>query len=119
MHLLLAGLLILEGIGTALRVAALLPTLGAYDTLAHVLIFSRGLTGALALTSGWWILGRRASAPILASAALVVSATLTTLEAGFLLAPTSVSYDSWRWPYVAASWIYAAAWILWMRRRTD
>jgi hypothetical protein len=117
LHVLLAGLLVLDGLGTALRVAARLPTLGVYDPLARALILIRAMAGALALTSGWWLLGRRPAAPAMAGSALVLSAILTTLESGFLLAPASVPFDSWRWPYVVVSWIYAMAWMAWLRGR--
>jgi hypothetical protein len=109
----MSALLIVEALWTVLRIASLLPTMAAYDPIAVALIAARALVGAVQLFSGWSLPSRRPQAAALATAALLASALLHTLEAGAQLAP-SVIFHFWRWQILAAYWLYAstAAWYL-------
>ena len=115
MRFLLAAFLIVESIFNALYVAGLLRVLSIYDVVAIVLIFARGMTGALQFTGGWTLVTGRPAGAALARLALIVAAVLTTLDVGFNLAPTSV-YPWWRWQVAIGYWVYAVAGILLIRR---
>src|SRR4051812_1723816 len=107
----LGPLLIAEALLTSFWIARHLPGLFARDTITVVIIAIRAMAAALALMSGMWLIERRPIARSAARVALVASATLTTLELGCRLAPSNVD-PAWRWPLVAASWMYAGAWLI-------
>ena len=104
--ILLALLLIVEGVSTGLWIAKLVPRLSTYDTLAIALMVVRGLVGAMQLAGGVFLMGRRPAAVTLSQWALIASATLTTFEIGERIAPTSL-VPGLRWPLVGAYWVYA------------
>lgn len=113
MRLVLAGLLILESLVTAMRVADLLAALPGHDAVAVALILARGLCGAIQFTGGWLLTTRRPAASVIAGWALILTAALTTLDVGLQLAPSSI-YPWWRWQVVCGYWVYAlvANWYL-------
>ena len=115
MRFVLAAFLILESIFNALYVAGLLRALAIYDAVAILLIFARGMTGALQFTGGWTLMTRRPGAAVLARLALIAAAIVTTLDVGFNLAPTSV-YPWWRWQVTIGYWIYALIGVYLTRR---
>ena len=79
---------------------------GGYDPVAKLLIVARGFVGALQFAGGWTLAARRPAGHVLARAALLVAAVITTLDVGFDLAPMDV-YPWWRWQVAGAYWIYA------------
>jgi hypothetical protein len=48
---------------------------------------------------------------------LLVSAVLLTIETGWRLTPTDLD-PTWRWPLVAAYWVYALGAVYALRRAT-
>lgn len=117
-RLVLSGLLILEGLYTAVWIAGLIPTLVAYDALTLTVIAARGAVGGLEFVAGWWLGSRRPGAGALATWTLLASAALLTVELGARLAPSDLD-PAFRWPFVAGYWVYtllAAAW-LWQAGR--
>ena len=90
--------------------------IGGYDPVAKLLIVARGLVGALQFAGGWTLMARRPAGSVLARAALVAAAIVTTLDVGFDLAPMDV-YPWWRWQVTAAYWLYAAVAFLLVTKR--
>ena len=117
MQRLLGILLIVEAAWRVPGIAGIVYTMATYDLVADVLIAARVVVTALQLTAGSLLLRRRPPAVPLALAALVSSAALLTLEAGFRLAPSGV-YSFWRWQVVAAYAVYALVGVLILRRGT-
>ena len=113
----LGPLLIVEALMTSLWIARHISGMTSRDTITIVLFVIRAITGAFAVVSGVWLIERRPIARPIARAVLLASAMLTTLELGFRLAPSSLD-PAWRWPVVVASWIYAAVWLIVLRRST-
>jgi len=103
---LIALLLIVEGLSTGLWVARVVTAEGAFGPTATVLMVLRGLVGAVQLTGGVFLLAGRRASMRLSQFALIASALLTTLEIGLRLTPNNL-VPSLRWPLVAAYWIYA------------
>jgi hypothetical protein len=113
--ILIALLLVVEGLSTGLWIARLVPRLSGFDAFVVVLMVMRGLVGAMQLTGGVFLLGRRAAAVTLSRWALIASAILTTLEIGERLAPSGL-VPSLRWPLVGAYWIYALGAVAYLGR---
>ena len=114
----LGPLLMIEALVTSVWIARHLSGLMARDGVTIAVVAARALVGALALVSGMWLIERRPIAVATARLTLVASAVLTTLELGWRLAPSNLD-PAWRWPVVAASWIYALAWLIVLRRSTS
>jgi hypothetical protein len=114
---LLASCLIAESMFGALRVAGLVPRLGAYDAVAVALILARALIGPLQFVSGWLLATRRPQGFALAPWAFVTSAALTPFDVGMGLAPTDI-YPWLRWQVTLAYLIYAIGAAAIVRRRT-
>lgn len=112
----IAFLLLFESAFNALHVAGLLAVIGGYDPVAKLLIVTRGLVGALQFAGGWTLMARRPAGSVLARAALVAAAIVTTLDVGFDLAPMDV-YPWWRWQVTAAYWAYAIVAFLFVAKR--
>jgi hypothetical protein len=112
---LIALLLVVEGLSTGLWIARLVPRLSAFDALVVALMVARGLVGAMQLTGGVFLMGRRPAAVPLSQWALIASAALTTLEIGARMAPANV-VPGFRWPLVGAYWVYAIGAVLYLRR---
>ncbi len=110
---LIGFLLVAEGVSTVVWLTQLLPTLSWRTGSSVALVVVRAIAGAMQVTSGWWLSTHRPAAVALARAALMLSAVLTTLELGARLAPSNLD-PTFRWPLVAAYWMYAlaAAWFL-------
>lgn len=104
--ILIALLLIVEGLSTGLWIARVVPMLSVLGALVIGLMLARGLIGAMQLAGGVFLLGRRPAAVTLSQWALIGSATLTTFEIGERLVPTNL-VPSLRWPLVGAYWVYA------------
>ena len=111
----IAFLLIAEAVWTLTRVAALVYTIAAYGPVTVVLIAARGVVAAMQATGGALLLQRQPAAAAIARAALVASAVLRTLEAGFQLAPSGFP-AFWRREVVTVYWIYALASVWWLSR---
>lgn len=113
MRVLPALALLIEGALTVMWVTGLLSTLAVYRGPTLALIALRGLTGALQLTSGWWLLAGRLSAPALATVSVIASAVLTVVEVGFRQSPSNLD-PTFRWPFVAVYGAYGAlmVWLL-------
>jgi len=103
---LLATCLIAESMFGALRVAGLVPRLGAYDAVAVALILARAVLGPLQFVSGWLLATRRPQGFALAPWAFLTSAAITPFDVGLGLAPTDV-YAWLRWQVTAAYVVYA------------
>jgi hypothetical protein len=112
---LIALLLIAEAAWTLSRVAGLVYTIAAYDPIAILLIAARAIVAAMQASGGALVLQRRPPAAAIARTALLASAMLRTLEAGFRLAPSGVP-SFWRWEIVTAYWMYALAGAWWLSR---
>jgi hypothetical protein len=104
-QVIVGGLLLVDGAGSGLWLAGLVPHLGTYDGVRLALLAARGLVAAVELSAGVSLLSRRAAGPALATAALLLSAALTVFETGFRIAPTGLD-PSVRWYYV---FLYALA----------
>jgi hypothetical protein len=109
----LAGLLILEAVQSALWMAPLLPSLGVRDRTTVVLVAVRAVVSALELVAGFQLRVNRLSARPLARAALIVSAALMPLEIGWRQVPTNLD-PTYRWWVVSAYLVYAAAASWWL-----
>ena len=114
---LISLLLLIESAFNALHVAGLLNVIGGYDPVARLLIVARGLVGALQFAGGWTLAARRPAGSVLARAALLGAAAMTTLDIGFDLAPMDV-YPWWRWQVVSVYWVYAMIATLYLRKRS-
>jgi hypothetical protein len=101
-----AVLLSIEGLGSGVWVAGLLPSLPGRNAIAVVLVLARGLVGAMQFAGGWMLLTRRLPASSFAQAAFIASAVLATLESGFRLAPTNLE-PTYRWIWVGVYCVYA------------
>ena len=110
-----AALLILDGLGAAVRLTSLLPTLVVYGPLTLTLLAARALVAALQFTSGWMLWDDRPPARPIAIAALAASALLKIPEIGLRLAPTNID-PTFKWWAVAAYAVYAAAIAAWIER---
>jgi hypothetical protein len=110
-----ALLLIAEGVWTLMWLTQLLSSLGWRDKSSVALILARGVVGAMQLTTGWGLAGKRPSALALARWVLLVSAVLFTVEIGWRLTPTDLD-PTYRWPLVVAYWVYALVAFLFVRR---
>jgi hypothetical protein len=113
-----AVLLIVEGLLAGVRVVTEGPTLVVvYPWTVIGLAVVRAGVSVAQFASGWMLWDRSAVGPALGRLALLASAGLLTIELGFGAAPTSV-FPSYRWPAVAAYWVYALAgtWVLGPRR---
>jgi hypothetical protein len=113
---LIGAILILEAAIAGLATLQAIPALAGYDAIAVVLILARAAIGALQLIGGVQLLERRESGPRLATAALTLSAIVTTMVVGFRWAPSDVYYW-YRWQFVAGYWIYAGAAVWYLRRQ--
>ena len=113
--MLLALPLILEAVWTLPRLAAIVYTIAAYDPIAIALIAVRAFVSAMQVSAAMLLMQRRPQGAPIARAALIASAVLWTLEAGFNLAPSGVS-PFWRWHIVTAYWLYAIAAAWWTTR---
>jgi hypothetical protein len=106
--LLIAFLLVVEGLTTGWWLARILPSLQGYDRAALILVAARAVIGGMQLAGGFFLVSRRLAAATLARVALLASAMLTTFEIGARMAPTDLD-PTFRWPLVIAYWIYALA----------
>src|SRR5438552_3312803 len=112
-----SGLLILEAVESALWVARLLPSLGVRDRTTVALVCVRAAISSVELVSGVLLRLGRISAPVLARAALLASASLMPFEVGFRLVPTNLD-PTYRWWIVAAYAVYAGRAIWYLRQQS-
>ena len=110
----LAGLLILEAIQSALWIARLLPSLGVRDRTTVVLVGLRAVVSAVELVAGLQLRLNRMTGRPLARAALLASTALMTIEIGWRQVPTNLD-PTYRWWIVGAYVVYAAAAYWWLR----
>ena len=111
----LGVLLVVDGLATALGVARVFSA-GVYvDAAGGLLVAARVVAGALDLAAGGLVIRSRPPGAALAMLALVVSAALTTAEAGLGRAFSALEPAA-RWSVVAGAWIYALGWIWYLRR---
>jgi hypothetical protein len=111
-----AGLLILEAVQSALWIARLLPSLGVRDRTTVVLVCCRAAISALQLVAGVQLRRDRMSVSSLARVALLSSVALVPFEVGWRLVPTNLD-PTYRWWVVAAYLAYAGAAWSWLGRR--
>jgi hypothetical protein len=110
-----ALLLLLEGFWTALWIAGLLPSLAGHSSRVVTVITLRATVGVAQIMAARFLLAGRAGGRAIAQVALIGSAALLTIELGARMSPSNLD-PSWRWPVVAAYWIYAAALSVRLRR---
>lgn len=103
----LALALLLEGLGTLLRVAGLVPAAAAYDFATLAIVAVRVLVATVQLAAARLLAYTAPPAVVLARTAFIASPVLLVLEIGFRLAPTSIP-PWWRWHVVAGYALYAA-----------
>ena len=103
---LFAGLLLLEGLSTALRTTTRLPVLMVYPPLTIAFMATRFLVAVQQFSAGWIVMGGRPPGPLIARWALLESAVLVTFELGFGFAPTNL-FPAYRWWAVGWYWAYA------------
>jgi hypothetical protein len=108
---LIAVLLTLEGLSSALRAVIRLPALMVYPPLTISFLAARFIVAVQQFGAGWMVIGGRPPGPSFARVALAQSAVLVTFELGFGLAPTSL-FPAYRWWAVGVYWIYALIGIL-------
>jgi len=108
-----AVMLMLEGFSSGMRLLQFIPVFVVYSWFTVTLLLVRGGVGVLQFAGGWSLLQKAPVGPRLGRTALVVSAVLTMFEIGFRMTPTSL-FPSYRWPFVAAYWLYAlvGVWVL-------
>jgi hypothetical protein len=118
LRVVIAILLIGEGLLTGTWIAGRLPALAAYPLVVIGLVLVRGLVGAWQFAGGYLLLLRRGhpAGAVLAAWSLIASAALLTIELGAQLSPSSL-FPSYRWPVLGAYWAYAIAAWWWIRRR--
>jgi hypothetical protein len=107
MRLVLAVLLLGEAALTAVWLAGRMPMLPVYDSLVLTMVGLRTAVATVQSTAGLMWVRRLPPAPLFTRWALLASAALLTLELGAGLSPTSM-FPAFRWPAVAAYWVYAA-----------
>ncbi len=103
----LALALLLEGLGTLLRVAGLVPAAAAYDVMTLAIVAARLLVATLQLAAARLLAYTAPPAVVLARAAFIASPVLLVLEIGFRLAPTSIP-PWWHWHVVVGYAAYSA-----------
>ena len=111
---LFAGLLLLEGLSTALRTTTRLPVLMVYPPLTIAFMATRFLVAVQQFSAGWIVMGGRPPGPLIARWALLESAVLVTFELGFGFAPTNL-FPSYRWWAVGWYWAYALTGLFFFR----
>jgi len=116
MRVVIAGLMMLEGVASGLRLARFMSALRIYPPLTIGLLVVRTGIGALLVSAGLMVLQRHPAGPVLARRGLIASAAFAALEVGFGFVPTSI-FPTYRWPAVALYWCYAAGAIWWLRKR--
>jgi hypothetical protein len=110
-----AALLFIEGLGSAIRLTGLLPTLVVYSPLTLTLLAARALIAALQFTSGWMLWDDRPPARPLAIVSLTLSTLLAVPETGLRLAPTNID-PTFRWWAVIVYAMYAST-MIWCIRK--
>ncbi len=109
-----ALLFLVEAALTIAWLTSLLSTIRIYGGVTLTLMAARAVVAALQF-SGWMLLSRaqgasaapRPGIPI-AGIAIIASALLTTVEVGWRLTPSNLD-PTFRWPFIAGYWVYAAA----------
>jgi hypothetical protein len=114
MRILVGLALIAESALTALWTTGLLPTLAVYDGVTLAFIAMRVIVALVEFAAGLMLLRRQAPARLFARVALLVSAPLLTADIGFHLTPSNL-FPDYRWPVVAAYWVYVCV-ALWLVR---
>lgn len=116
--ILIAFLLVVEGVATGVWLARILPSIQGYDRPALILVAARVVIGGMQLMSGFFLTSRGPATATLARFALLASAMLTTFEIGARLAPSNLD-PTFRWPLVIAYWIYALGASIYIGLRTS
>ena len=112
---LLGVLLVCDSVAGGLGASRALHAALAGDWRSVVVVIGRLVSGGTELIAGWGVLADRGPAREFAPAALLSSAVMTSLEVGAGVAPGALSPLA-RWATVAGAWIFAAAWIGYLRR---
>lgn len=115
---LIAALLFVEALNSAAWLTGLVQTVGSRDAVQLGLMALRGGVTALQLAGALQLFDGRARGSTLASWALAASAVLVTFETGWRLAPSNADL-TYRWWFVGAYWVYAAASTWWLRRSSQ
>ena len=106
MRVIVASLLLLEGLSTGVTTVTRLPSLALYPALTMAILAARAVVGVMQFAGGWMLLRGQLPGAFFGRVALLASAALITLELGFDLAPTSL-FHTYHWPVVIAYWAYA------------
>lgn len=117
-RLMVASLLVLEGLSTGVATVTRLPSALIYPAATLVMLGLRALVGVVQFAGGWMLLRGQPPGVFFSRIALLSSAALLTLELGFDLAPGSL-FHSWRWPVVIAYWVYAVVMLALLGARTS
>ena len=110
-----AAWLMADGVWTALWFSGLAQSLGGRDAVSVTAIGARLLVAALSVASGWLISQRRPAGAPLGTAALLLLAAFSVIDASTAVLPSNLD-PSFRWP---AAWLHAtgaAVGILLLRR---
>jgi hypothetical protein len=110
-----AVLLVLEALSSAIRMAGRLPVLVVYPWLTLAVMAIRMGVAVLQLTAGWMLLQDQRRGRALGFWSCLASAALFTFEIGLRFAPTNL-FPTYRWPAVGLYWTYALA-VAWYLRR--
>jgi hypothetical protein len=110
---LVAAILIVEALGTAVWMAAHVNGLFTFSALVLVVVAARALVAMLQFTGGWLLFSRRPQAPAIALAAVSSSAVLTTVDVWWRITPSDLD-PSHRWVVIGIylTWSALAWWYL-------
>ena len=97
--------LMADGAWTALWFTGLAGSIGGRDAVSVIAIVVRLLVAALSLAAGWLITQRRPAGAPLGTAALLLLATFSVVDAATTVLPSNLD-PSFRWP---AAWLQATA----------
>ena len=111
----LAILLLFDGLTSGALASQYVSTISVRGAVFDLTLVARVVVSGLSVVCGWLILRRRPQGVALAPLALMASAALTTVEVGLDVLPPMLS-PAWRWPAIAAAWIYALGWSWYVRR---
>jgi hypothetical protein len=114
-HLVVASVLIVEALGTALWLAGRLDSLLAFGALVVLFAGARAVVGVLQFTGGWLLFSKRPQAPAFARAAIVSSAVVTTVDVAWRITPSDLD-PSHRW-IVIVSYLAWSGLVLWYLRQ--
>ena len=96
--------LMADGVWTGLWFSGLAESMGGRDAVSVIAIMARLLVAALSVASGWLVSQRRPAGAPLGTAALLLLAAFSVIDASTAVLPSNLD-PSFRWP---AAWLQAA-----------